>query len=282
MMLSIVCTSKPCDGLLYYSYEYASLLNCNLIIITHPEFSRQDYIDSINEKYIHCQNVIFDNHTVQDDEVFLVMGRSMITLPYLNIKKYSVDRQNTLNDIFGSKLIVVYSENHPEHYQLALKFFYPEHIVDLCDHEVYPNGVGYHFEKTINFDIYKPFVEDIQFDHLFLGTNKEYYRSVEKYISEYPSHGIIVYPNGDYINRKNNNISAPVHNLLGIFNSYVYVKESFDPAPRIIQECKYFGKNVVYLRDASIIDGGSVYHKRDIIPPDVTAIMNVMEKLNED
>ena len=86
MMLSIVCTSKPCDGLLYYSYEYASLLNCNLIIITHPEFSRQDYIDSINEKYIHCQNVIFDNHTVQDDEVFLVMGRSMITLPYLNIK----------------------------------------------------------------------------------------------------------------------------------------------------------------------------------------------------
>ena len=278
-MLKIVCTNRPSDGLLYYSYEYASLLNCNLIIITHPEFSRQDYIDSITEKYIHCQNLIFDNYSVQDDDVFLVMGRSMITLPYLNIKKYSIERQNTLNDIFSSKLIVVYSENHPEQYQLAVNYFYPEHIVDLCDHEVYPNGVGYHFEKTINFDIYKPFVEDIQFDHLFLGTNKEYYKSVEKCISEYPSHGIIVYPNVDYINRKNNNIPAPVHNLLGIFNSYVYVKESFDPAPRIIQECKYFNKEVIYKRDASIIDGGSVYHKRDIIPPDVTTIMNVMEKL---
>ena len=26
-MLNIVCTSKPCDGLFYYSYEYCSHLN---------------------------------------------------------------------------------------------------------------------------------------------------------------------------------------------------------------------------------------------------------------
>jgi len=35
------------------------------------------------------------------------------------------------------------------------------------------------------------------------------------------------------------------------------------------------------LRDKTIIDGGSVYWKRDIKDPDITAIINAMEELNE-
>ena len=57
---------------------------------------------------------------------------------------------------------------------------------------------------------------------------------------------------------------VPVNNLLGIFETYVYTKDTFDPAPRIIQECKYFNKNILYLRDKNIQDGGSVYFKREI------------------
>lgn len=282
MNLKIVCTSKPCDGLLYYSYEYASRLNCTLIIITHPGFSRQDYIDSISKKYIHCQNLVFDRYLCEEDDVFLLMGRSMITLPYLNIDNYTMEQVVSMDDIFSSKLIIVYSENHPTHYPLAIKFFAPSKVIDLCDHDVYPNGIGKHFEKTINFEIYKPFDQEIQFEYLFLGTNEKYYRSVERALSEYPSHGIIVYPNEQYINHKNNNIEAPVSNLLGIFNCYVYVKETFDPAPRIIQECKYFNKEVIYKRDSSIVDGGSVYWKRDIVPPDINEIENALKEICDD
>ena len=54
----------------------------------------------------------------------------------------------------------------------------------------------------------------------------------------------------------------PVKNLLGLFDTYVYTKPNFDPAPRIIQECKWLGKEVIYLRDKSIKDGGPVYWKR--------------------
>ena len=63
----------------------------------------------------------------------------------------------------------------------------------LCDNEVYPNGVGDHFEKTINFSLYKDPIEDKQFEYLFLGTNKEYYKDVEKVIKDYDDHGIITY-----------------------------------------------------------------------------------------
>jgi hypothetical protein len=98
-------------------------------------------------------------------------------------------------------------------------------------------------------------------------------------IGNYSDHGILTY-NEDYIDIRNNNVFAPVENLMGMFETYVYTKDTFDPAPRIFQECKYFGKEVVYLRDPTIVDGGSVYWKRDIKQPDVTAIVNAIEKLS--
>jgi hypothetical protein len=172
----------------------------------------------------------------------------------------------------------VYSENHPVEYPKALAFYSPKTVVDLCDTEVYPNGVGEHFEKTINFSIYKPYEDNIQFKHLFLGTTPEYYQSAEKVIDQFPDHGILTYDR-KYVNIKNNNIFVPVDNLMSLFETYVYTKETFDPAPRIFQECKYYGKDVIYLRDKTIVDGGSVYWKRDIKEPDVTAITNAIERL---
>ena len=53
-------------------------------------------------------------------------------------------------------------------------------------------------------------------------------------------------------------------NLLGLFGTYVYTKNYFDPAPRLIQECKWLGKDVIYLRDKNIKDGGPVYYNRPV------------------
>jgi len=266
--MNIVCTSKPCDGLLYYSYEYCSYFNSigiktNLIIIIHRNFSQKNYIDSIKSKYIHCKNIIFDEYTPNSDETTLIMGRSMLTLAWLNKNTYTEDQLFTLHLLFREKLISVYSENHPVDYDKAIEYFKPKEIIDLCDFDVYPNGIGQHFEKRINFNIYKPIENNIQFQYLFNGTNKEYYNTIQGVIQNYKSHGILTYDH-NYLDSNNNNIMVPVANLLGIFETYVYTKDTFDPAPRIIQECKYFNKDIIYLRDKSIQDGGSVYYKREI------------------
>jgi len=284
-MINIVVTSKPVDGLLYYSYEYCSYLNslginAQVVIVCHRNFKHLDYLTSIANKYIHCKNVILDDFTPNKNDVTLVMGRSMITLAWQSFRDYTEQQKQTLHKVFSGKIISVYSENHPKEYPIAVDFFKPQTVVDLCDTEVYPNGVGKHFEKTINFSIYKPFVNNPKFKYLFLGTNDKYYASVEKVIDQFPDHGILTY-DANYINDKNNNIFVPVQNLMSMFQTYVYTKETFDPAPRIFQECKYYGKDVIYLRDKTIIDGGSVYWKRDIKDPDVTAIINAMEELNE-
>ena len=271
-MINIVVTSKPGDGLLCYSYEHCCYLNsigikAQVVIITHHNFTIKDYVNSINEKYKTYENVVFNSFTPSSKDITLIMGRSMLTLSYINKSNYTSDQRLTLHMLFSGKLISVYSENHVEEYPIALQQYNPKQVVDLCDYDVYPNGVGKQFEKMINFSVYKPVKEDVQFEYLFLGTNNVYYKEIDRCIKECPncfkSHGILTY-NEKYINKDYNNIFAPVHNLLGLFNTYVYTKNYYDPAPRLIQECKWLGKNIEYLRDKNIKDGGPVYMKRPV------------------
>jgi len=282
-MINIVVTSKPVDGLFYYSYEYCSYLNSigiksQVIVVCHRKFSKEDYIQSISRKYIHCENIVFDNFLPNDKDITLVMGRSMITLSWQDFKDYHKEQQKTLINLFKNNIISVYSENHPFKYPLAIDFYNPKKIIDLCDTEVYPNGVGTHFEKTINFSIYKPCINDIQFKYLFLGTNDKYYATVEEVIDQFPDHGILTY-DADYVNMNYNNVFVPVNNIMGMFETYVYTKNTFDPAPRIFQECRYYNKDVIYLRDKNIVDGGSVYWKRNLKEPDVEPILKAVERL---
>lgn len=285
-MINIVCTSKPCDGLLYYSYEYCAYLNemgidSQMIIVCHRNFSRETYVQSIKEKYIHFKNVLFDSYIPRQNEVTMIMGRSMMTLSYQDFNSYTVNQQATLIKLFKNKVIAVYSENHPEKYPKSVEFYSPQQIIDLCDHEVYLNGTGIHFEKTINFSIHQEPESDVQFEYLFLGTNARYYEAVQAVIDDFPDHGIIVYDEF-YIDNSLNNINAPVNNLLGTFNTFVYTKNTFDPAPRIIQESKYFDKRSIYLRDKSIHDGGSVYWNRPLKKPNIEPIVQAYEKMQDE
>jgi hypothetical protein len=267
---------------LYYSYEYCSYLNelgidARVVIVRHRDFNQLDYVNAITKKYIHFEHVFIDTYVPTKDDVTLIMGRSMLTLSWQSFNDYNEVQQKTLRRLFSGNIISVYSENHPTLYPKAVEFYNPRQVIDLCDTEVYPNGVGEHFEKTINFSIYRPHIDDIQFKYLFLGTNDKYYATVEKVIDQYPDHGILTY-DADYVNIKNNNIFVPVDNIMSMFETYVYTKETFDPAPRIFQECKYYGKDVIYQRDNSIVDGGSVYWKRDIKEPDVAPILKALEE----
>lgn len=279
-MITIVCTSKPHDGLFYYSCEYLAALQkegveANMFVVPFPGYSEEMYYEAIDKKYENFSPELFTFDEVHG--IILIMGRSMLTLPYLNFNKYDHEQQFMLKMVFGQALISVYSENHIEQYPRALEFFKPE-VIDLCDHEVYKNGVGFHFEKRINFDIYKTPVENVQFEHVFMGTNRGYYERIMEVIHDFPSHGIITYDE-DYINPELNNVFVPIDNLLGMFNKYVYTKNTFDPAPRIIQECKWLGKEIIYLRNDWFRDGGHVYYNRELSKPDVSSILEAMKEL---
>ena len=274
--INLVCTSKPHDGLLFYSYEYTRLLNdcgyiTNLYILPHRGYNASDYLTMLDLKYDKVINVLFDG---DPGPCSVIMGRSMLTLGYFNYQYYSNNVKLLAHELF-SNVISVYSENHFNHYSTAVDFFNSD-TIDIGDTEVYSfNGI--HFEKHIYFDIYNPPNEDLQFKYLFNGSNDQYYAAVERNIDSFLDHAIMVHK-GQKVNNSLNNIVMPVDNLLGMFDTYVYTKSSFDPAPRIIQECKHFNKSMIYCRDKSLIDGGSVYWDRPLTKPDISPILEAMNE----
>lgn len=282
--LNIVCTSKPCDGLLYYSYEYCCALNeagieTNLIIITRGNFKEEDYINSLKEKYIYVKYIHINDYIPNAGDVTLILGRNMLSIPYENINEYNENQRFTLHLLFDI-IISVYSEQNVNGYAEALKYFNVKSTYDLCDHEVYLKGVGEQFEKIINFEIYQDPVENILVDNLFLGTNKDYYITAQKLIDNYDNYGIVAYDDF-YVDKSLNNLWAPVKNLLGTFNTYVYCKEQFDPAPRIIQECRYYNINMIYERDKTLHDGGYVYWNRDFQKQNLNPILKAYDNVRQ-
>lgn len=281
-MINIVVTSRPSDGLLHYSYEHFRRLKdegvaVSLVIIPRDNFTNESYIDSIKKKYhsVTTEDIFFD-YFYDPDDITLIMGRSMLVLPYLDYKNYNEDNRFTLHELFKCPLIAVYAENHPiEVWDAAVKFWGPKSIDHLCDTEVYLNGIGDHFEKTIHFEYYKDPVFDPKISFLFLGTSKDYYEIAEKRCTTYPNYGILTY-DSKYLNKDLNNIFAPVDNLLGLFETYVYTKQTFDPAPRLMQECKYYGKSLIYDRPR-MHDGGSVYMNREIVRPNIEPILKFVK-----
>ncbi len=281
--INIIVTSKPIDGLLHYSYEYCCQLNDNginarMIIVTRGNYSPDHYISSLEKKYRCVNNVYINDYFPEPNDVSMILGRSMISIPFKEYDSYTEEQKFTLHILFSGKLISVYSENDQLNYHPAVNFFNTKYINDLCDVEVYPNGVGKHFEKTINFDLYKDPVEDKQFEYLFLGTNKEYYSELVDVVPMYPDHGILSYDE-EYINKAWNNVFCPVDNLLGKFGTYIYNKRTFDPAPRLFVESMYYGKEIIYLRDKSIQDGGPIYWQRGPKKPDIDPILEAYNEL---
>ena len=115
--VNIVCTTKPGDGLLHYSYEHCCFLNdlgvnAKLVIVRDHRFSEQSYINALNKSYVKFENVVFDFYTPTSNDITLIMGRSQLTLAYLNKHTYNNDQLLTLHLLFSGNLISVYSENH--------------------------------------------------------------------------------------------------------------------------------------------------------------------------
>lgn len=284
-MLNLVVTGKPSDGLFFYSCEHYWKLQeqgipVQLIVITAgagkgKQFGTHEYIGSVREKYHKTIPIIFNDYFPEPGEVNLIMGRSMLTLAYKSRAQQTDEQQWTSTLLFKNPLISVYSENHPIEYEQALKYFRPSYVVDLCDHQQYPRGRGVHFEKYIHFEYYKDPIDDVQFEHLFLGTTPSYYKWAEEVIHKYPDHGIVGYV-PEYANHDLNNIVAPVNNLMGKFNKYVYVKKDFDPAPRIIQECMYYGKEFIVENTNA---GLETYLARELKTPDVTEIVKAYHEI---
>jgi len=263
-MINLIYTSRPHDGLFYYSYEYGvylSQLGYDVRLVIYPNFghSRSEYLDAIQYKYKIIKAPVFGDRItddfIKDTRVNILMGRSLLLFAknveqqYPNIKK-----------LLSNNMILVYNNNHDTNTQQKMvEHFSPKTLINLCDHDVYIEKIGKHFQKSIYPDIYSEHYDHPQFEYIMNGSNERYYKKARNVLHKYPDARILTYKK-----HFDNDLQMPVKNLFGLFCTYVYTKDYFDPAPRMLQESSYFKKNIIFDRNSSIRDGGYVYYNRHL------------------
>jgi len=284
-MMNIVFNSDYTDGLFYYSYEYYCFLkskniDVKLIIFLRYYQSKKECIEILESKYLIVdKGIIFiNNQTLYSDietkdilnNPFLLMGISHLfhASNLLNQNIYSLNYKNILKKIYKNKLIGIYNERNIEATKKAAIRLSPKKIILLSDHLIFPNTKNskdyINYSKRIFFEIYRPIIEDIKAEFLFNCSNELYYKTAFFYIKNNPNrynNNILVVYKKIYDEFYKNQYLIPVKNLLGIFKTFVYTTLIFDNAPRFLQECFYFNKNIEYKRPESLNDGGKIYYE---------------------
>lgn len=273
--INIVFASDYFDGLFFYSYEHFRFLEDNgfdvkFHIFLRPVHTKNDFLNMLLGKY---SDVSLDNIHFYDNNssintfhgINFMLGESHLYHTYNRCQNASNSMHLKINlkMLMHLPIVIIHNENRPEIYPVAIKYFDPDQVFYLNDYDIYPNGYGQQYMKRINFDIYLPQKDEIEFTHLFNGSNDQYYESALKVIDEYPDSRVLVSHIHDDKYR-DKQILIPVEKLMNKFEKFVYTKDFFDPAPRIIQECFHYGKEVIYRRNLDIADGGSVYYQRGL------------------
>jgi len=291
MNIDIIFASYIKDGLFYYSYEHFRYLNdndirTNFYIFLRGRDTKEDCLELLNSKY---QNVTLDNIFFIDNfsplyrfkNKILLMGKSHIHHAYNMCQSPSYSNIFKLNLInaLRNHLVIIHNENFLDSYENEIQFFRPLKVTHLNDHLIYPNFDGIQYRKKIYFDIYKQPAKELNCT-LFNGTNQKYFDDILPKISKYKNPIILVdkFKCEDYLLFQ---VKLPVEDLLEKFNRYVYTKSFFDPAPRLIQECFYFNKDVIYDRDFKGVDGGYIYYQLGMNGENFNLTNEILEILND-
>lgn len=142
-----------------------------------------------------------------------------------------------------------------------------ENITVLQDYRIYESGVRtINYKKKILFDRLLEILEYNDANLIYISKNC---RNLSDNFANLPNKKFIAVINkGDkYENIENIEfIESPVENIWKLFNKYYYtdVPRKFDCSPRFIAECKFYGREVVYLIDYFIEDKGLFWRKFDI------------------
>lgn len=263
------------DNFEYYYLVKKKFTNCNVIFRLLTSHSKEDVIKILNDKYENIEQKVFDD---------IVIG------PYYfkSLIKNPVLVPDILFCATNSAIYWLLKNGN----LLATKFY-----IGLADYErshpkqnkVYKNSITLADERIFNYTdiLWKPYRKKILFDKFKkkeYGGKYDYILNVSLLDRRFSRDFII-----DLISRFSGSFSLytgeknkdyyswveeeklakliipPVDDFMGLFKTFIYLPytNGFDATPRLIPECKFYGKDVVYLEDLDYKKSGGYYRYLD-------------------
>lgn len=219
-----------------------------LILNYNPTFEKI-FVNLINDRY-HLGRIKFESN---------IMSITKSDLIRMKFDRLLIADYGTILKIKG-----LVSIKNPDSKILILSDLHTDKSEFTIDKSLYPNGCVIYYGEM-------PFVyKDIQYNHKFLFSRlkplrktdnavfvhsplNNDYSFMDEFEKDFKSKKII------YKTEKHKN------NLFELFDTFLYYHADkwFDPRPRLMHECYYYNKRIVYVNVFKVIDG-SYYRMNDL------------------
>jgi len=264
---------------LFDNFEYYCLFHkvfgdrASVIYKIYTEFTRDQVVQILSDRYIDLPQIVWDNLIVQD-----IVINTTVKDPYISQVLFCA----TNSDVYwfldhGNKLITVNTvtladikETHEraKRYYKTYRTMYDDRIFEF-------NDFGEPYRKKLYFDIFKKKEYGAKYDYMInLSIPQRVFPKMlmmelfEQYDGE-----IAIYVgkrNWKYYlwANKIDNVHLlvpPIEDFMGMFHTLIYVpyNDGWDATPRLIPECKFYGKKVVYHDIVESVKAGGYYRSLD-------------------
>lgn len=258
-----------CSGSFYDCFEYFHMFKkngFNVCLILLVNESVEEVWRAIKDRYrvsIDITNDLYvlnrHNYTRGGNKKIVALKTKVLFSPSM-----SAISQMFLHGILVPYKKVIASQELPYDHPFIKETFeknYKYNILMLRDDRVFPEYPGFEnriYRQTINFDIFKTLSYPVDDRCLInLCTDHKCYPvgAIEKFMEEYFPERWLLYTKDQWydmykpLESKNVKVEiAPIKNFMNQFDKMLYLPSlrGLDPSPRLLPECCYFGKKVIY------------------------------------
>jgi hypothetical protein len=231
------------NSLEYFLASYQHNKEIKLIFLNTKEETKQLFISIIYERY-NLEGL----EGFEDNIVLMSLNKEFLESKFNTVLVLDYSTINKTRGLINSKKLLVISEKHLD----DPKYFYSKEYSDVTYYGEMPFHYKDHLYKMkMLFDRYKDLKYTLSGTYIHSPKNPN--RSFVKDLS-LPSRPII--------------FRRPGHepNFFCKFDTFVYyhAHKWFDPSPRLMHECYFYGKDVLYFNKFNLKDG-SYYRYKDLI-----------------
>jgi hypothetical protein len=276
--IDIILTYSPideCTGHIFEVFDYYLLLRnyfkCKILLLTKLNI---DLVDNALSRYLdnNIKLIKEDLILLNDYKKYKIISvkDSIILITDGNLLSF-----NNRNIIFNCKKILSF---------LCFEYDFKNlnnyrNTIFLQDYRIYNKNKYFDsidYIKKINFDSYKKDIinnKNTALLYLTINCRNLLIKEIEEIVDKYNNFDsiYILSPENKTINNyfKNNtkviSFCPPVNNFFELFDTYIYtpIKRHFDCSPRLITECKFYNKNIIY-HNINYKDIGLEIRKKDI------------------
>lgn len=278
--ITFLLFDKCCiNGSLFDNFEYYCLFNkafgskYNILYKIYTEFTREQVVGVLSDRYIDLPDIVWDNLKVQD-----IIVDTLVKDPYISNIFFCATNSDIYwfldhdNRLIAPHVITLADIKETHH---KVKKYYKRYYT-MHDERIFEfNDNGKPYRKKLYFDIFKKNQYGAKYDYMINLSipQRRFPKDVMMEVFQKYDGEIAIYVGKRnwkhylWANRLDNVhlLMPPIQDFMGMFHTLIYLpyNDGWDATPRLIPECKFYGKEVIYHDIVEKVKAGGYYRSLD-------------------